>query len=99
MNAPFDHWIAEQGIAGHMKVHVNSLLGTASGSARRDARRLQPGAYISPRRDTYPRYSIPADVSAIASGRTSHGPDAPLHPRVTVRHPRHARKERLLGTP
>ena len=72
MNAPLDHWIAGQRTARQMKVHVNSLLGTDSGSARTDAGAIAAwGLYLAKTQyvsalfhpGRFQRYPIPAHES------------------------------------
>jgi len=92
MNARLNHRVAGQRSARKMRLHVNSLLGAASGSAHADERRSPPrGAYISARRDLSRRYSIHGEKFSSAI-RGSHA-------RATVRHPGLARKVRSLGAP
>ena len=90
MNAQLKHRIAGQRGVRKTKIHVKLLIADRfwERARSRDAI-VGRGAYLLRRRNSSQRYSISGQEFATAMPRS--------HARVTVRHPRVARKLRSLG--
>jgi hypothetical protein len=90
MNAQLKHRIAGQRGARKTKLHVKLLIADRFRERARSRDAIAGrGAYLLPRRNSSQRYSTSGQEFTSAMLRS--------HARVTVRHPRVARKLRSLG--